>query len=1336
MLFRDQMTTMCLIIGCAITNGLMSTTATAQDAVTQTDIAARSEGDSNLIRRWTFEEGDTEGWQPITQVELSTHNGLLHAQGTGQDPHMISEVSGPAGWYRLSLRARFERICNVQVFWTDAEHDKTSESRSVSSKLTSKSADRFDDYHIYFKAEAPLTRVRIDTGNRPALIEFDEIALFAERPPVDSATDPATFDVLPGFQVELLYSVPSFEEGSWVSTCCDPSGRLYVCDQYGGLYRITPSSVVAGLADSVSEQGSVDHDGTSAPETMVEPVPVKIDGKPFGGAQGMVWHRDGLYAVVNSHLALGAGLYRLTDSDDNDELDTVALIMSLPTTRVGVEHGPHGVVVGPEGDWLYLVAGNMTSPPQELAVSRSLHWAEDQLLPRLPASNGHATNLMAPGGWVARVRPDGSDWELICTGFRNPYDIAFNRDGELFTYDADMEMDIGTPWYRPTRVCHVVSGGDFGWRFGTGKWPTEYLDTLPPVVDVGLGSPTGVVFGHGAQFPKRYQDAFYICDWTHGRMFAVHLSPDGASYTGELEEFLSATPLPLTDVVINPVDRAMYFTIGGRRTQSGLYRVTYDGDQRSAEGDAAPISAVSDSEPIPFGPPGSDGDPYHEILRLHRRAIEDVHANPDSTAELYLFDELRSSDRHVRHAARVALEHIPVDVWKDRALSGGTPPIALAALTALIRTVSVESEPALKAEVANILARFDLEKLPRSLQLDFVRVVQLLIIRHGQPDGEKWGQIINRSRQLFPSDDPALNRELCRLLIAVDESKATPIAMQLAEREVTQETRLFYLMALRNARSGWTPELRRMYFEYLNEAETKAATGEYSGGGHLQTYIRMFRADAAARLSEDEQAALADVIEAELPSTIPTGSPTPRKFVRNWTEEDLVDSLPEVSAGRSFENGRLMFTEAQCIRCHRFGNSGGIFGPDITQASKRYSRAVMLRELITPSKQISDQYQAHQFLMDDGRVHTGRILNEDDDSVTVATDPLRPAHVVVLAADEIEERRVSPESLMPAGLLNTLERNDILDLMAYMESGGDPDHSAFQAGRPVSHSFITVDSSQKRLAWIAEDGMTQWEYEVGPVHDLQLLANGHLLFQTSWTRLVEVNPETNEVVWEYDASTANGNSGRPVEVHAFQRLDDGVTMIAESGPARIIEVDRDGTLLHTVPLHVHNSNPHHDTRLVRKLDSGNYLVCHESDGAVREYNSEGRIIWEYEVPLFGKDPKPGHGPDAFGNQCFSALRLDNENTLIATGNGHSVIEVDPKGEVVWKLDQDEVDGVRLAWVTTLQVLANGNIVIGNCHAGPNQPQVIEITRDKQLVWSFRDFERFGNSLTNTYVIDE
>ena len=285
-----------------------------------------------------------------------------------------------------------------------------------------------------------------------------------------------------------------------------------------------------------------------------------------------------------------------------------------------------------------------------------------------------------------------------------------------------------------------------------------------------------------------------------------------------------------------------------------------------------------------------------------------------------------------------------------------------------------------------------------------------------------------------------------------------------------------------------------------------------------------------------------------------------------------------------------------------------------------------------------------------------------------------------------------------------------------------------------TRKFIAADSSKNRVAIIDEDGKTEWEHKIGGLHDLHVLPGGNVLLQTSWTEVAEINPASKEIVWRYDAMQRPENEGQRLEIHAFQRLTNGNTMVAESGPGNVIEVGEDLKVLHSLKLNVRKPDAHRDTRLVRKLDNGNYLVCHEGDGLVREYDRGGKTVWEYAVPLFDRKPAGGHGVEAFGNQAFSAIRLPNGNTLIGTGNGHSVLEVTPAEQIIWSLHQNDLPGIQLAWVTSLQVLPSGHIQINNCHAGPNNPQLIEVNREKRVVWSFKDFDRFGDSLTNSQML--
>jgi putative heme-binding domain-containing protein len=826
----------------------------------------------------------------------------------------------------------------------------------------------------------------------------------AKRGREPQATAANSLKVKKDFKVELVYTVPKETQGSWVNLTFDPDGRLIVSDQYGKLYTVTLPPI-----------------GGKTSDIKVEPIDVAI-----GEAQGLCWAFDSLYVVVNRGRTYESGLYRVRDSDGDGKLDKVEQLRKLDG---GGEHGPHAVIPGPDHNSLYVVAGNATKLTELAGSLVPRIWGEDEVLPHMPDGRGFMANETAPGGCVYRIDPDGKSWTLVSMGYRNPYDLAFNRYGDLFTYDSDMEWDMNLPWYRPTRVCQVDSGSDFGYRNGSGKWPAYYLDSLPPTINIGPGSPTGVTFGYGAKFPARYQEALFICDWSYGKLYAVHMQPKGAEYQAELEEFVTGTPLPLTDIAVSPTDGAMYFAIGGRNTQSGLYRVTYAGNDSTA-------AAVPDAND-----PGANA-------RSIRCRLDDAHRRRDASAVQNAWVYLGDSDRFLRYAARVAIEFQDPDSWRERALSESNPEAAINALLALVRVsardpihrkpTDPKPDPALRGRILDALERIDWAQLSMQQKLDLLRVYGVLFARMGPFDDATASRVTDRFRPIFPTRARELNAELCQLLVALQDPSVAPKAIELLAKAPTQEEQIDYARMLRVLRTGWTPELRRSYFTWFLKA------ANFKGGNSLSGFLSNIRRDALSTLSETEKAELKPILDTR-PQAEAVAVAPPRPFVKAWTLDELTPIVESGLKGRDYDRGRTLFAAAQCFSCHRYNDEGGSTGPDLSGVSGRFSVRDLLESMVQPSKTISDQYQAVMIAMADGRTITGRIVNLHGDALSVNTNMLDPNGLVSLDAKQVEEIKPSPVSMMPEGLLNSLHEAEILDLVAYLLSRGDRENAMFQS---------------------------------------------------------------------------------------------------------------------------------------------------------------------------------------------------------------------------------------------------------------------------------------------------
>jgi hypothetical protein len=261
--------------------------------------------------------------------------------------------------------------------------------------------------------------------------------------------------------------------------------------------------------------------------------------------------------------------------------------------------------------------------------------------------------------------------------------------------------------------------------------------------------------------------------------------------------------------------------------------------------------------------------------------------------------------------------------------------------------------------------------------------------------------------------------------------------------------------------------------------------------------------------------------------------------------------------------------------------------------------------------------------------------------------------------------------------------------------------AAQNSGRNTkSHSFVCTDYTQGKVFIISPGGKEEWEYPAPYCNDIWVLPNGNFLFNTG--KGVKEVTRDKKVIFSYESKS---------EIYACQRLSNGNTFIGECNTGRLLEVDRDGKIVKEIKLLPDSTDGGHSyMRNARKLNNGNYLVAHYGLDKVCEYDSLGKLLME--IPVTG-------GP-------HSVIRLPGGNTLIACSDHNGdprVIEVDKNGKIVWQLTKNELPGIELKFMTGMQYLPDGNILLTNW-LGHNQfgkaPHAFEITRNKKVVWVYDD----------------
>ncbi len=759
-----------------------------------------------------------------------------------------------------------------------------------------------------------------------------------------------------GFEIELVHQARK-DEGSWVSMVIDGKGRIILAREDKGLLRLE-------LPKDKSQKLHLE----SINDTLEE-------------CRGLAWRDDTLFANAND----SKGLYRLRDTTGDDLFDEVTL---LQATEGGVGHGRNDLAIGPDG-WIHAIQGDSVKVPENAQ--------------RLTVDEPDGSTEL--GHWL-RTDSDGKIWEIRARGLRNPYGIAFNTDGEAFTYDADNEGDVGLPFYRPTRINHLVSGGNYGWHQQEGNTRNMAIyspDTLPTTYDVGRGSPTAVKFGTKSNFPPRWRDALFALDWAYGRIIAVHLTPRGASYYGSGEVFLEGRPLNVTDLDFD-FEGNMLFITGGRKTQSTLYRVRYTGE------------ASNKSNPTTQQKERSE---HSSAARNLRHEIENAQFNKYTL----MFNRLLGdSDPWIRNAARVALEKASKDRLKDHAENPSSDLTGLTTLLALARTGSDADK---KMALTRALG-FPNSNWGRNEKLTLLRICELA------PSPE----VVGILEPLLPDISDPVNRELCRILCPLGSKKAVAASLVFMEDSSDQLERLHYLEALRHTpEAGWTPESREQFFQKLGTSK-RFSRGDRFMAAFFESLEK--RALTEVKNDTEKDRVTAILVSAAKPDPGKEEKIEQRQFVKNWTMNDL-DFKNDPDKKFDPENGKRMFRAALCNRCHICGKEGrSSVGPDLTQAGRRFNRRDLLLSIIEPSQVVAEVHRNVIIKRKDGSTTSGRVALDDfrKSTIYLSTNPFLPDDLTEIPKDTIESLEESPVSPMPPALLNTLTKEDILDLLEWISLGG------------------------------------------------------------------------------------------------------------------------------------------------------------------------------------------------------------------------------------------------------------------------------------------------------------
>ena len=398
------------------------------------------------------------------------------------------------------------------------------------------------------------------------------------------------------------------------------------------------------------------------------------------------------------------------------------------------------------------------------------------------------------------------------------------------------------------------------------------------------------------------------------------------------------------------------------------------------------------------------------------------------------------------------MEHQPTLTWSERALTEKNPGKQVVALLALTRVTGVDPlhrkpsdapvDKIIQTRILDALAKLDWKKLDDDQRLTLVRAYEINFVRFGRPEPAMAKRILKQLDAAYPAPTFEQNWMLTETLVYLQSPTVAAKAIALIKDAPGQEEQLEYARSLRFLTNGWTTALRTDQFDWFLKA------ANYRGGASFEKFLEFIRNDAEASLTAEEKVALASVLAKKPVKQTPLEAMgqafVGRTTATDWKLDTLASAAEKGLKKRNFDNGRKMFGAAGCFACHRFGNEGGMTGPDLTGAGGRYSPRDLLDQILNPSKEINEQFVPMVITKTDGETITGVIVNLNGDNVMVNTDAANPFQQETVDRKKVKSIEPSKVSPMPEGLLGLLTQDEILDMTAYLLSGGDRKNAMFK----------------------------------------------------------------------------------------------------------------------------------------------------------------------------------------------------------------------------------------------------------------------------------------------------